>query len=205
MTAHTGRRPEKPKGPKRDADRTNAILQAAAELLFDLGYDKLRIQDVANRAGSGTGAIYRRWATKEALVAEAIKAMPQAEVEISDDPIADLDTLVGYYCHTAADKPDLLPGLIAAIRSEPGIKDAVSDGPTLEPLRNAIARIIGPDHPQLQLLTELAPATALHRSALTPETYAPQATTDEIMALIQFIADHGRPGPAANPTEPTRE
>lgn len=193
MTEDAGRRPEKPKGPKRDADRTDAILQAAAELLFDLGYDKLRIQAVADRAGAGTGAIYRRWATKEALVAEAIRAMPEVEVETTDDPIADLTALVEYYCHTAADKPELLPGLIAAMRSEPMIKDAVNDGPTLEPLRTAVARIVGSDHPQLELLTGLAPATALHRSALTPETYDPQATVDEVVTLIQSIANHRDP------------
>ncbi len=192
MTEDTGRRPDKPKGPKRDADRTDAILQAAAELLFDLGYDKLRMQDVADRAGTGTGAIYRRWATKEDLVAEAIRAMPDIEVETTDDPITDLATLVGYYCHTAADKPDLLPGLFTAIRSEPRIKDAVNDGPSLEPLRNAVARIVGFEHPQLDLLTGLAPATALHRSALTAESYDPQATTDEITALIRSIGDHHR-------------
>ena len=76
MTADTGRRPEKTRGRKRDTDRTDAILEAAGDLLLEVGFDRLRIQDVAERAGSGTGAIYRRWPRKEALLAEAIRAMP---------------------------------------------------------------------------------------------------------------------------------
>ena len=193
MTSDTGRRPDNTRGRKRDTDRTKALLDAAGELLLDVGYDKLRIQDVAERAVSGTGAIYRRWPTKEALVAEAIRNMPDVVHETTDDPIADLRALVNSYCFTAADKPDLLPGLITAMRSHSTIKDAVKDGPTLEPLRNAVARIIGPNHPHLDLLTELTPATALHRSAFTPETFDPQATADEIITHIQSIAKHPAP------------
>jgi AcrR family transcriptional regulator len=47
------------------------------------------VQDVAERAGSGTGAIYRRWATKEALVADAIRAYEDADLPHTDDAIAD--------------------------------------------------------------------------------------------------------------------
>ena len=106
MRVNTARRPEKIRGRKRDTGRTDAILKAAEELLLDIGYDKLRIQDVAERAGSGTGAIYRRWPNKEALVAEAIRNMPDPDAEITDDPVADLRALVNRTCFAAADKPD---------------------------------------------------------------------------------------------------
>ena len=193
MTADTGRRPDKVRGRKRDTDRTDAILEAAGELLLEVGYDRLRIQDVAERAVSGTGAIYRRWSNKQALVAEAIRAMPDADVEVTDDPVADLRALVARQCLASAEKPDLVPGLISAMRSDPGIEDAVKAGYSLEHLRNAIARIIGPDHPHLTLLTELTPAIALLRASFTPETLDPQAMTDEIISHIQSIANHSPP------------
>ena len=159
MTADRGRRPDNVRGRKRDTDRTNAILEAAGELLLEVGYDRLRIQDVAERAVSGTGAIYRRWPNKQALVAEAIRAMPDADTEVTDDPVADLRALVARQCLATAEKPDLVPGLISAMRSDPGIEDAVKAGYSLEHLRNTIARIIGPDHTHLTLLTELTPAS----------------------------------------------
>ena len=197
MTPDTARRPEKIKGRKRDADRTDAILEAAGDLLLEVGYDKLRIQDVAERAGSGTGAIYRRWTNKEALVAEAIRAMPDPDPDVTDDPVADLRALITHKCMGSADNPDLVPGLISAMRSDAGIEDAVKAGYNLGHLRNAIARIIGRDHPHLDLLTELTPAIALLRASFTPETLDPRAMTDEIISLIQSVADHALPDPDA--------
>jgi len=73
MTEELGRRPDKTTGRKRDDQRTEAILIAAADLLLEVGFDRIRTQDIAERAGAGKGAIYRRWPTKEALLAEAIR------------------------------------------------------------------------------------------------------------------------------------
>lgn len=190
MTAETGRRPDKTRGRNRDTDLTDAILQAAAELLVDVGFDRLRIQDVAERAGCGTGAIYRRWPNKEALLAEAIRNMPEPNPEITDDPVADLRALVDHRCVAAADRPDLVPGLISAMRSDAGIEDAVKAGYSLEYMRNALARIIGPDHPHLHLLADLTQAIPLHRCAFTPETLDAQAMADEIISLIESIANY---------------
>jgi AcrR family transcriptional regulator len=201
MTPDTARRPEKTKGRKRDTDRTDAILEAAGDLLLEVGFDRLRIQDVAERAESGTGAIYRRWANKEALLAEAIRAMPDPEPELTDDPVADLRALVNNKCMGSADNPDLMPGLISAMRSDSGIEDAVKAGYNLGHLRSAIARIIGPDHPHLDLLTELTPAVALLRASFTPETVDSQAMTDEIISLVQSVGNQTSPYPEALSTE----
>ena len=73
--------------------------------------------------------------------------------------------------------------------SDTGIEEAVKEGYNLEYLRNAIARIIGADHPHLDLLTDLTPAITLLRSSFTPETIDPQAMTDEIMSLILSLAN----------------
>jgi len=189
MTKNIHRRPDNSRGRKRDTGRTEAILKAAAELLLEVGFDRFRIQDVATRAGSGTGAIYRRWPTKEALMIEAIRNMPVPEAEVTDDPVADLRAIVSPKCISSAEKPDLVPGLISAMRSDTGIEDAVKEGYSLEYLRNAIARIIGADHPHLDLLTDLTPAITLLRSSFTPETIDPQAMTDEIISLILSVAN----------------
>ncbi|MGI9605965.1 MAG: helix-turn-helix domain-containing protein, partial [Acidimicrobiales bacterium] len=86
MTQEASRRPDNTSGRRRDEQRTDAILEAAADLLLEVGFDRIRTQDVAERAGAGKGAMYRRWPTKEALLAEAIRNMPAMEPPSSDDP-----------------------------------------------------------------------------------------------------------------------
>jgi len=188
MTTDTSRRPDNTRGRKRDTGRTEAILKAAADLLLEVGFDRFRIKDVATLAGSGTGAIYRRWPTKEALIIEAIRNMPINEAQVTDDPVADLRAIVGPKCTDSAENPDLVPGLISAMRSDSGIDAVVKEGYSLEYLRDTIARIIGPNHPHLDLLTDLTPAIALLRSSFTPELIDPEAMTEEIVSLIVSLA-----------------
>ena len=59
---------------------------------------------------------------------------------------------------------------------------------TLEPIRQAIARVIGDDHPRLDTLTELAPALALHRSVFDADTYDPDGLVDDVVALVTDLA-----------------
>ena len=188
MTNEPGRRPDKATGRRRDEDRTEAILKAAADLLLEVGFDRIRTQDVAERAGAGKGAIYRRWATKEALLAEAIRNMPRANPPVTDNPELDLRELVNDRCLSAERQPDLVPGLISAMRSDPGIEEAVKAGYNLDYVRSAIARMIGPDHPHLDLLTDVTQAIPLLRAAFIPETLNAETMTDEITSLIQTIA-----------------
>ncbi|MCJ8312493.1 MAG: TetR/AcrR family transcriptional regulator [Pseudomonadales bacterium] len=188
MKEDNNKRPVKTRGRKRDESRTDSILQATIGLLLEVGFDKFRVQDVAERAGSGTGAIYRRWPKKEALIAEAIRNMPVTKVNSTDDPIVDLRALINSQCISAFKKPDLVPGLIAAMRGDTGIEEAVKAGYSLEHYRSAIARIIGDEHPQLDLLTDLTPAMTLYRASFTPEKIEPEEMTDKIVSLILSFA-----------------
>lgn len=186
------RRPPKVKGRKRDPGRTTAILDAAAKLLLDVGFDRFRIQEVAEQAGCGTGAIYRRWSSKEALMAEAIRNMRDSAPSQSPDAVADLRAIVRRECDRHAAKPDRVPGLVSAMRSDEGIRDAVREGYSVAGYRNAIARVVGEDSPHLDLLAELTPALALLRSVFAPETVVPERMTADILALIDAVASAER-------------
>lgn len=48
-------------------DRADRILDGASELMLRLGYRKVTVEDVANRAGVGKGTVYLHWPTKERL------------------------------------------------------------------------------------------------------------------------------------------
>jgi AcrR family transcriptional regulator len=61
-----------PIGRPREARADRAILAAALELIAERGVHGLRMDDVAERAGVGKAAIYRRWRSKAEVVADAI-------------------------------------------------------------------------------------------------------------------------------------
>ena len=64
-------RPGRPRDPQTD----QAILRAALKLLTDRGYAGMSVEGVASEAGVGKTTIYRRYASKEELVAAALGAL----------------------------------------------------------------------------------------------------------------------------------
>ncbi|BAU15096.1 transcriptional regulator, TetR family [Leptolyngbya sp. NIES-3755] len=82
-------------GRPRSARSHQAILQAALELLGEVGYEAMSIEAIAARAGVGKTTIYRRYASKEELVADAIEQIRE-EILIPDtgNLRSDLDALI---------------------------------------------------------------------------------------------------------------
>jgi AcrR family transcriptional regulator len=61
--------------PRARSERAHsAILGATADLLDEVGFAAMTIEEVAARAGSGKATIYRRWASKGALAMDAVVA-----------------------------------------------------------------------------------------------------------------------------------
>jgi len=65
------------RGRPRDPAADDAILRAAFELFLDRGVDGASIERIAKRAGVGKLTVYRRWSSKEDLLAAAIEAVLQ--------------------------------------------------------------------------------------------------------------------------------
>ena len=59
-------------GPVRSEAARLAILDAAAQLLAERGYDHLTMEGIASTAGVGKQTIYRWWPSKGAVVAECL-------------------------------------------------------------------------------------------------------------------------------------
>ena len=58
---------------RRDSDETTKrLLDAAAEVFVEHGYDKAVVADIARRAGVTTGAVFGRWANKSEIMAAAV-------------------------------------------------------------------------------------------------------------------------------------
>jgi AcrR family transcriptional regulator len=72
------------RGRPRDPAVDQAILAAAVALLGEVGYARLTMEQVAERAGVGKASLYLRWSNKVALVAEALQQRSGAVPEVAD-------------------------------------------------------------------------------------------------------------------------
>lgn len=77
------------RGRPRDRQADDAILAATRELLAEVGFERLTVTDVATRAGVGRPTVYRRYPSKEALIAASVEALR------SDEPAPDTGSLCG--------------------------------------------------------------------------------------------------------------
>lgn len=115
-------------GRPRDPRIDSAILEAAANLLVDVGYANLTMAAVADRAGTTKTALYRRWSSKAELVHEA--AFPVAPTALGapeGDITADVRAMVAAArdVFTSPAVRAALPGLIADMADDPGLNARV--------------------------------------------------------------------------------
>lgn len=123
---------ERPIGRPRDSRKDRAIAEATLELIAEHGINEFRTEDVAARAGVGKGAIYRRYRSKEALVAGAVGALVTDEIALPDTGSARGDLLVlmreAVALYRGSLARGLMPELIGAMARRPELARAVRDG-----------------------------------------------------------------------------
>lgn len=87
-----------PDATRRNERSRRAILDAALEIVGEVGFTKLTIEAVAARAGVGKQTIYRWWPSKAAVLLEAVvpEGLDPLTVELPDtgDLAADLRTVL---------------------------------------------------------------------------------------------------------------
>jgi AcrR family transcriptional regulator len=190
-------------GRPRAEDRTPAILEATKELLGEVGYDRLRIQDVADRAGAGLATVYRRWPTKQALVADALRHHADALFPpVDEDPRADLRALYQVlFDKLCGEGGEVLPGLLVALRTEPELASVVRDEflrPMRERAKADLSRMLGPDSPYLDTLADLTPGLLVFRTVMLGEDVASDQFLSGVIDLIGSLAPaERRPPPTA--------
>src|SRR3954466_9997578 len=59
--------------PRIEGDREQEILDAAIQVLAEVGYDRLTMDAVAAKAKASKATLYRRWTSKVSLVIEALQ------------------------------------------------------------------------------------------------------------------------------------
>jgi len=117
-------------GRKRDASRDPAILDAAVDVLAEVGYDGMTIDMVAARAKAGKATVYRRWASKNELVLDAVACLKNGDLSVESLP--DTGTLRGdlvamirpHSIEDAQRKLQVMTGLVSMLSRHPELADA---------------------------------------------------------------------------------
>ena len=145
----------RPRGRPRRAAARGAIIDATLRLLAERGFQGTTIDAIAAEAGVGRNTIYRRWPTKEELIADALREIT-AEVDIGDedDVYRVLLTWIRDYARVLADPVfgRILPGVLGELQRNPAFARVYAD------------RVV---HPRREALVDLL-SEALDRGALRP-------------------------------------
>ncbi|MDB4892532.1 MAG: hypothetical protein JWL61_4387 [Gemmatimonadetes bacterium] len=178
-------------GRPRSPEAHEAILRAAIEVIRDVGYDAAAMDGIAARAGVGKATVYRRWSSKEALVADAIerimvsRVVPDTGTTRGDLRAVMRDTMRMYHDpQTTA----LLSGLVAAMARSEQIADAVRSGfvaARRETTRQVIER--GIERGDLRANTDIQLALDLLSGPLLLRALITGAPIDE--RLVRGVAD----------------
>ena len=197
-----------PRGRPRSPDRDDAILNATLELLETVGYDQTRLQDIAQLAGVGLGTIYRRWPTKQNLVIAAIRLAGRTITTAPSvgDPQRDLVAVIEELAHQMRGSSEaFLPGLLAAIQTEPEIAAVVRTeviGSIRSRFHQVLEEALGEDLPDDDLRVDIAPALLFFKLLLDTAPEPPDQLARRIADLLQrpgsTPADHN-----ASPRSPT--
>ena len=144
-------------GRVRSEDAKLATLQAAAELLEEVGYRGLTMEGVAARSGVAKSTIYRWWASKGALVMDAYghavaRRMPEPDTgTVAGDLtlfVSQLYRVVKYPVRVQA-----LRGLMAEAQIDPTFQEAFRQW--VETRRAVVASILGRGIERGELPTDL--------------------------------------------------
>jgi len=165
-------------GRPRDDGREQAILDAALELVAEVGYDCFSMDSLAARAHASKATIYRRWSGKAEVVVEAVRRRSCLDIPTAPDSGSFRDDLLALLMTMTAlaEQEDvaLLAGITRAMRLDPELADLMRVQVferKHEELAKIVARAISrgqlPKSADADLLHEVVGALVLNRLLLT--------------------------------------
>jgi AcrR family transcriptional regulator len=177
------------RGRKIDEERSEHILGTVLDVLHDVGYDQMRMQDVADRAGVGLSTIYRRWPTKQSLVCASLEC-PRATEQyvVTDDPRADVQAFLTRMARDLSGKgAQTMLGFLASLRADPEVADVYRETKIArmqEFLRSRLAAELGDDFPDLDLRATAGPAILVYQAAVCGQPIDAEAVASRLTDLL---------------------
>ena len=197
------RRPRKPAGAAvLRPDKTDAIVAAFYDELAEVGHERLTMDRVAARAGVGKAALYRRWPSKQRMVADLVASLDgnyAAQYDrgsLRDDLLAYIHDGVKVLADPLVQR--VLPYLITQARSSPDLVRAFQQipGPTREDVRGIVRRAIDRDElppgTDIEIALDLVTSPLLVHAILVgqplPPRY-PERLADAVLRALGYTAD----------------
>jgi len=198
-----GSRGQRPSGPRAEA-REQAILDAAVELVMEVGYDRLSMDALAERAHAGKATIYRRWSGKAQVVAEAIRRRKSGHQVTPDTGSLRQDLLeaLGNMCVSLDGDEALVAGVMSAMRSDPELSELmrsqVLDGDS--PIDTIVSRAV--ERGELlpgttaALANEVGPAVVMLRLVFRGEPLDESFTIHLVDQIVLPLLRHSPTAPS---------
>jgi AcrR family transcriptional regulator len=130
--------------PRRAGTRTT-ILQATLALLAERGFQAATMDAIAAEAGVGKNTIYRRWRSKEELIADALRELTaELDTQEGDDLYSLLLEWTHDFMRVFADPllGRILPALLGELERNPEFAQVYADR-VVRPRREALIDLIG--------------------------------------------------------------
>jgi len=130
-------------GRQRSEAADHAILSATLDLLSETGYGALTVAAVIARAGVSSATLYRRWPTKQDLVAAALASLHAEVVDIDTGSLStDIEAMVRSTAQAMTVKrEDIAQDIAAELRRNPEFRAAINEK-FIQPRRALMAGII---------------------------------------------------------------
>ncbi|HEX4219636.1 MAG TPA: TetR/AcrR family transcriptional regulator [Acidimicrobiales bacterium] len=198
LAASTSDPEHRPSGARAGA-REQAILDAALELVLEVGYDRLSMDALAERAHAGKATIYRHWSGKAEVVFEALRRRHSGEELVPDTGSLRGDllaTIASIDASVSSEDGALISGLLCAMRTDPVLanlmRTQVVDSKRtncLQLVDRAVARGELPPSATGDVLFEVMPAMVTTRLVINgeelTEEFAVHLVDDILIPLLQ--------------------
>lgn len=183
-------------GRPRDRTRDPVILEAALDVLAEVGYEAMTIEMVAARAKAGKATLYRRWPSKAHLVVDAVASIPTVDATSTELPDTGdlrgdlLALLEGSGVEGEGRDSRVVAGLCAVFPQEPGLAAVVRERlltPRVELVRTVLERARDrgeiPPGRDLGALALAVPAMLVYRLVFLNEP----VTRNHVVAIVDGV------------------
>jgi AcrR family transcriptional regulator len=180
-------------GRPREARVDEAIADAVAELLAEVGYDSLTIEGVAARAGVAKTTVYRRWSSKTQLVGDALEVRARGRVRAPDTGSLAGDLLAHVQAVSdalAAPIGRAIMGLVSGARRNPELSEALHEG-FIAARRGEVAELLARAESRGELRSDLDHGVVIDL-IISPLWYralvwCESPGTDRLQALVDIL------------------
>ena len=206
------------RGRRRDPALDTAILDAAIEVVAQVGYERMTMDMVALGAKAGKAAVYRRWKSKADLIIEAVGHLKRTQVDL--DALPDTGTLRGDLlglfkpssAREAERKMRVMAGLASVLAQHPELAEA-GNAAIVEPWANANLRLMEravargevKAEADIQTASQVVPSMAAYRALIQRKPFELQFLTSVIDGVLMPALGIATAGARSKPSKPKRK